>query len=61
MLSGIATGDDLDAKTGDKINAVKAINQMHGWDKQTIDHTSSDGSMSPREPKTLDDFYESNP
>lgn len=26
--------------------------------KTNIDHTSSDRSMSPKEPKTLDDFYE---
>lgn len=47
VLAEIASGDDLEAKTGDKINAVKAINQMNGWDKQIIDHTSSDGSLSP--------------
>lgn len=50
----------LDAeKYSDVVGAVKALNSMHGWDKQTIDHTSSDGSMSPKEPRTLEDFYAS--
>lgn len=44
-LSEIAKGGDPDAKPSDRVNAVKAINQMHGWDKTTVDHTSSDGSM----------------
>ena len=35
-------------KDSDRVNAVKALNSMHGWDKQTIDHTSSDGSMTPK-------------
>ena len=35
------------ARDSDRVNAVKALNSMHGWDKQTIDHTSSDGSMTP--------------
>lgn len=43
-LAGIATNGDKDS---DKVAAVKAINSMHGWDKQTIDHTSSDASMTP--------------
>ena len=47
ILSGIAKGDDPDARPTDKVNAVKALNSMHGWDKQVIDHTSSDGSMTP--------------
>lgn len=34
-------------KDSDRVNAVKAINSMHGWDRQTIDHTSSDGSVGP--------------
>lgn len=47
----------LDAeKYSDVVGAVKALNSMHGWDKQTIDHTSSDGSMSPTG-RSLDDFY----
>jgi phage terminase small subunit len=47
VLSEIAKGNDSEAKPADRVNAVKALNQMHGWDKQVIDHTSSDGSMSP--------------
>lgn len=47
VLAEIAQGNDLEAKSSDKINAVKAINQMHGWDKQVIDVQSSDRSMSP--------------
>ena len=46
-LSDIAKGNDPEAKPSDRVNAVKAINQMHGWDKTTVDHTSSDGSMTP--------------
>ena len=42
ILSGIAKGDDPDARPTDKVNAVKALNSMHGWDKQTIDLTNSD-------------------
>lgn len=38
------------AQDKDKVAAVKAINSMHGWDKATIDHTSSDNSMSPTRP-----------
>lgn len=30
-----------------QVNALKELNKMFGWDKQTIDHTSSDGSFSP--------------
>lgn len=46
-LAEIAKGGDPEAKTSDRVNAVKALNAMHGWDKQVIDHTSSDKSMSP--------------
>lgn len=44
VLSEIALEGEKDS---DRVNAVKALNSMHGWDRQTIDHTSSDGSMSP--------------
>lgn len=47
VLSEIAKGHDPEAKPTDRVNATKALNQMHGWDKVTIDHTSSDGSMTP--------------
>lgn len=37
--------------------AAKELNAMHGYNEPTkIDHTSSDGSMSPNR-QTLDDFY----
>lgn len=29
------------------INAVKELNRMYGWDRVTIDHVSSDRSMTP--------------
>lgn len=47
VLSEIAKGLDQEAKPNDRVNATKALNAMHGFDKQTIDHTSSDGSMTP--------------
>ena len=53
VLSDIALEGEKDS---DRVSAVKALNSMHGWDRQTIDHTSSDGSMSPSG-KTLKDFY----
>ena len=45
-LSVIAKGSERD---GDRVNAVKTINAMHGWDKQVIDHTSTDGTMATKE------------
>lgn len=50
VLSEIAKGYDDEAKPGDRVSAVKTLNQMHGWDKCTIDHTSSDGTMTPKAP-----------
>ena len=56
VLAEIARGGNLDEvlqgiaeppKASDRVNAVKALNQMHGWDKLVIDHTSSDGSLAP--------------
>lgn len=47
VLAEIAKGNDPEAKPSDRVQAVKALNAMHGWDKQVIDHKSSDGSMSP--------------
>lgn len=55
-LKVIAQGVSEGAKDSDRVAAVKTINQMFGWDKQVLDHTSTDGTMSPQ--KTLDDFYE---
>ena len=49
VLAEIAKGDDPEAKPSDRVQAVKALNAMHGWDKQVIDHTSSDGSMTPKD------------
>lgn len=35
-------------KASDRVAAVKELNVMHGWNApQKIDHTSSDGSMTP--------------
>lgn len=45
VLSEIALDGEKDS---DRVSAVKAINAMHGWDKQVIDLKSSDGSMSPQ-------------
>ena len=46
-LASIDRNEEADAKPNDRVNAVKALNSMHGWDKQVIDHQSTDGSMSP--------------
>lgn len=55
-LAEIAQGGSEGSKDSDRVAAVKAINSMHGWDKQTIDHTSSDGSMSPQKtPREMTD------
>lgn len=40
-LAEIASGEDAGAKSSDRVAAVKAINSMHGWDKQVIDHTNN--------------------
>lgn len=45
VLAEIARGEGEDTKSSDRVNAVKALNAMHGWDKQVIDHQSSDGSF----------------
>lgn len=56
-LAEIALKQGEHAKDSDRVAAVKALNSMHGWDAaQKIDHTSSDGTMSPKG-KSLDDFY----
>lgn len=47
VLAEIARGKDPEVKPNDRVQAVKALNAMHGWDKLTLDHQSSDGSMSP--------------
>jgi len=45
VLIEVAQNDK--ARAADRVSAVKVINSMHGWDKQTINHTSSDGSLGP--------------
>ena len=45
---------DLGNKAGERVSAIKELNAMHGWNKQVIDHQSSDGSMSPaKTPKEM--------
>lgn len=47
-LAEIASGMDENGKTSDRVAAVKELNAMGGWNSaQKIDHTSTDGSMSP--------------
>ena len=41
VLADIALGKDQEAKPSDKVAAVKVINSMHGWDKQTIEQTTT--------------------
>lgn len=41
VLSDIARGNDEEAKPSDKVNAVKVINSMHGWDKQVIEQNTT--------------------
>lgn len=41
VLAEIAKGQDAEAKPSDRVNAVKALNSMHGWDKLSIDHTTA--------------------
>lgn len=42
ILADIARGIDEDAKPSDKVNAVKVINSMHGWDKMEIEVTQKE-------------------
>ena len=52
ILAEIA--QDLGNKAGERVSAIKELNAMHGWNKQIVDHTSSDGSMSPaKTPKEM--------
>jgi len=51
ILAEIAQASEKDA---DRVSAVKALNAMHGWDKQVIDHTSTDGSMTPVDKVTIE-------
>lgn len=47
VLAEIARGLDEEAKPSDKVQAVKALNQMMGWERRVLDHQSSDGTMQP--------------
>lgn len=46
---------DDKAKNGDKINAVKTINAMHGWDKKTISFL--DGEKASEQAKPFSEMY----
>lgn len=49
--------DGLKFKKVSRLNAMKQLSELAGYNAaQKYDHTSSDGSMSPKG-KTLDDFY----
>ena len=44
VLAEIARGGDDTARAGDRVSAVKELNAMHGWNKQTIEHTGANGT-----------------
>ena len=45
-LASIALGQDPEAKTSDRVNAIKAINTMQGFDEPSkIDLMNTDGSL----------------
>lgn len=50
-LADIASHGEKDS---DRIGAVKALNDMFGWSKQSIEHS---GAIVVEDRKTLDDFY----
>lgn len=46
VLADIAKGVDPDSKPSDKVNAVKALNAMHGWDAPSrVDLTTKGESL----------------
>ena len=47
ILAGIAR--NTTATNMERISSVKELNAMHGFNKSTLDVTSSDGSMKPTE------------
>lgn len=52
-----ATKEGLKIKTHSPLDAIKQLSKMQGWEAaQKIDHSSKDGTMSPKG-KSLDDFY----
>ena len=56
-IGSVAKGLLQKAQSGDNAAMMFYLKTQAGWkETQQVDHTSSDGSMSP-ERKTLDDFY----
>lgn len=54
-LADIAKGYAEDAKTSDRVSAVKALNAMHGWDAASKIELS--GNLNHNHKTSLDDFY----
>lgn len=55
-IGSVSQGLLKKAMSGDTASAIFYLKTQAGWrETQTLDHQSSDGSMSPR--LTLDDFY----
>lgn len=61
-ISELTAGrDGIKIKTHSPLQAIQQLAKMQGWEAATKhDHTSSDGSMSPKG-RTLSDFYEDVP
>src|SRR5690606_12847922 len=52
-----ASKDGIKIKTHSPLQAIQQLAKMQGWEAaQKFDHTSSDGSMSPKG-RQLSDFY----
>ena len=51
-ISELTAGrDGIKIKTHSPLEAIKQLSKMQGWETpQVIDHTSSDGSMTPKQP-----------
>jgi phage terminase small subunit len=51
-ISELTAGKDgIKIKTHSQIDAIKQLSKMQGWESaQVIDHKSSDGSMTPKQP-----------
>lgn len=45
VLASIARG--IESTNMERISSVKELNAMHGFNKTTLDHTSSDGTFMP--------------
>ena len=59
-IGSVAQGLLQQARDGNTTAAMFYLKTQAGWrETNQIDHTSSDGSMSPKEPRTLADFYAS--